>query len=84
MPSAWPPLADARVWVAGHRGMVGSAVWRALEQGCVGDLVGWSSAGLGLADQRKLIELLKALGTEAEALEPRPTGEKLAAASAKP
>ena len=51
MPSAWPPLADARVWVAGHRGMVGSAVWRALEQGSVGDLVGWTSAELDLTDR---------------------------------
>ena len=51
MSSAWPPLADARVWVAGHRGMVGSAVWRALEQGSVGDLVGWSSAELDLTDR---------------------------------
>jgi MarR family 2-MHQ and catechol resistance regulon transcriptional repressor len=33
-----------------------------------------ATAGLGLADQRKLIELLKALGAEAEALEPRPSG----------
>lgn len=29
-----------------------------------------ATAGLGLADQRKIIELLKALGTEAAALEP--------------
>ncbi len=41
-----------------------------------------ATAGLGLADQRKLISLLKALGTEAEALEPRPTG--LAAAGREP
>lgn len=39
-----------------------------------------ATAGLGAADQRKLIELLKALGTEAEALEPRPTGRALVAA----
>ena len=35
---------DARVYVAGHRGMVGSAVWRALEAQGFTDLVGWSSA----------------------------------------
>ena len=51
MPSALPALADARVWVAGHRGMVGSAVWRALEQQGVGELIGWSSAELDLTDR---------------------------------
>jgi len=35
---------DARVYVAGHRGMVGSAVWRALEAGGFTDLVGWTSS----------------------------------------
>jgi MarR family 2-MHQ and catechol resistance regulon transcriptional repressor len=33
-------------------------------------------AGLGLADQRKAIELLKALGTEAAALDPQPPTPK--------
>ena len=37
-------LASARVWVAGHGGMVGSAIWRALEAEGVTDLVGWRSA----------------------------------------
>jgi len=51
MSSAVPALADARVWVAGHRGMVGSAVWRGLEQHGVGDLVGWGSKELDLTDR---------------------------------
>ncbi len=51
MSSSLPVLADARVWVAGHRGMVGSAVWRALEQHGVRDLVGWSSSELDLTDR---------------------------------
>ena len=42
---------DARVYVAGHRGMVGSAVWRALEAAGYSDLVGWSSAELDLTDR---------------------------------
>ena len=42
---------DARVYVAGHRGMVGSAVWRALEaQGFV-NLIGWSSVEVDLTDR---------------------------------
>jgi len=53
-PPAGAPLVDlasARVWVAGHRGMVGSAVWRALAAEGVGDLVGWSSRELDLTDR---------------------------------
>ena len=42
---------DARVYVAGHRGMVGSAVWRALEAAGYSDLVGWSSAEVDLTDR---------------------------------
>ena len=42
---------DARVYVAGHRGMVGSAVWRALEAQGFADLVGWSSAEVDLTDR---------------------------------
>ena len=42
---------DARVYVAGHRGMVGSAIWRALESGGFGDLVGWSSSEVDLTDR---------------------------------
>ena len=44
-------LAGSRVWVAGHRGMVGSAVWRALEAHGARDLIGWSSAELDLTDR---------------------------------
>ena len=44
-------LRGARVWVAGHRGMVGSAVWRALEQQGVAELIGWSSRELDLTDR---------------------------------
>ena len=41
---------DARIYVAGHRGMVGSAIWRELErQGC-SHLIGRSRAELDLLD----------------------------------
>ena len=42
---------DARVYVAGHRGMVGSAVWRALEAQGFTDLVGWTSSEVDLTDR---------------------------------
>ena len=44
-------LAGRRVWVAGHRGMVGSAVWRALEMLGNVELVGWTSTELDLTDR---------------------------------
>ncbi len=40
-----------RVYVAGHRGLVGSAVWRALEARGHDDLVGASSAEVDLRDR---------------------------------
>lgn len=42
---------DARVYIAGHRGMVGSAVWRALKREGLRNLIGWTSAELDLADR---------------------------------
>ena len=42
---------DARVYVAGHRGMVGSAMWRALEGAGFTDLVGWTSSEVDLTDR---------------------------------
>jgi Nucleoside-diphosphate-sugar epimerases len=41
---------DARVYIAGHRGLVGSAVWRHLESAGFTDLVGATSAELDLRD----------------------------------
>lgn len=42
---------DARFYVAGHRGLVGSAVWRKLEQEGFTDLVGRTSSELDLKDR---------------------------------
>jgi GDP-L-fucose synthase len=41
----------ARVYVAGHRGLVGSAIWRRLEAAGFTDLVGASSSELDLRDR---------------------------------
>ena len=42
---------DARIHVAGHRGLVGGAIWRHLQQRGHTALVGWSSAELDLRDR---------------------------------
>ncbi len=41
-----------RIYIAGHRGMVGSAIWRALEAKGYTNLIGRSSSELDLRDQR--------------------------------
>jgi GDP-L-fucose synthase len=41
---------DARVYVAGHRGMVGSAIWRELERRSFTNLIGRTRAELPLLD----------------------------------
>lgn len=43
-------LDDARIYVAGHRGLVGSAVWRALERRRI-TAIGWTSAELDLRNR---------------------------------
>ena len=45
------PWGDVSVYVAGHRGLVGSALWRALEAAGAGKLIGWSSKELDLRDR---------------------------------
>ena len=45
------PWGDVSVYVAGHRGLVGSALWRALEAAGAGKLIGWSSSELDLRDR---------------------------------
>jgi len=50
---------DARVYVAGHRGMVGSAVWRALEAAGYSDLVGWSSSEVDLTDRGAAMDAVR-------------------------
>lgn len=43
---------DSRVYVAGHRGMVGSAIWRALQARGFSNLVGATHAQLDLQNQQ--------------------------------
>ena len=43
---------DTKIYIAGHRGMVGSAVWRALEAAGYQNLIGRTSKELDLRDQK--------------------------------
>jgi GDP-L-fucose synthase len=42
---------DVKVYVAGHNGLVGSGIVRALERAGVGSVIGWRSAELDLRDR---------------------------------
>jgi len=46
------------IYVAGHRGLAGSAIWRALERHGFSNVVGMSSAELDLTDRAKVFDAL--------------------------
>ena len=50
----------AKIYIAGHRGMVGSACWRALEKAGYKNLMGRSSSELDLRNQAAVNEFIKA------------------------
>lgn len=50
---------DMKVYVAGHNGLVGSAIVRALEAAGVGEVVGWRSSELDLRDRDAAIDALR-------------------------
>ena len=52
------PWADLTVYVAGHNGLVGSAVWRALEGVGAGKLVGYRSSELDLCDRQATFDAI--------------------------
>ncbi len=49
---------DMKVYVAGHRGLVGSALVRALEGVGVGEIVGWTSSELDLRDREDTMDAI--------------------------
>ena len=49
-------IKDIKIYIAGHRGMVGSAVWNALEAKGYSNLIGRSSADLDLRNQAAVHE----------------------------
>src|SRR6266403_5543090 len=50
---------DARIYVAGHRGLVGSAIWRKLQQLGFSRLIGRTRAELDLLDSTAVGELYR-------------------------
>jgi len=51
---------NSRIYVAGHRGLVGSAIWRHLQSEGYTDLVGASSSELDLRDRGSVFAFLRA------------------------
>jgi GDP-L-fucose synthase len=49
-----------KIYIAGHRGMVGSACWRALEAAGYTNLIGKTSKELDLRDQKAVEDFIKA------------------------
>jgi len=47
---------DTKIYIAGHRGMVGSAVWRALENKGYSKLIGKTSSELDLRNQEEMLD----------------------------
>ena len=50
---------NTKIYIAGHRGMVGSAIWRLLEQKGYDNLIGRSSKELDLKNQNKVQDFFK-------------------------
>ena len=45
-----------KIYIAGHRGMVGAAVWRALESKGYSNLIGKTSKDLDLRNQQAVLD----------------------------
>jgi GDP-L-fucose synthase len=54
--SKFPLDRSAKFYIAGHRGMVGSAIWREAESQGFNNLVGKASAELDLKDRKKVFD----------------------------
>jgi GDP-L-fucose synthase len=52
------PWSDVKVYVAGHNGLVGSAIVRALESAGAGEIVGWRSSELDLTDRQATFDAI--------------------------
>ena len=50
---------SSKIYIAGHKGMVGSAVWRALKSKGYSNLVGKTSTELDLRNQRAVTDFYK-------------------------
>jgi GDP-L-fucose synthase len=59
MPNSQPIDRDARVYIAGHRGMVGSAIWRHLQDEGFTQLFGASSSEVDLRDRGAIFDYMR-------------------------
>ena len=50
---------NAKIYIAGHRGMVGSACWRAMDSAGYSNLLGKTSKELDLRDQREVNDFIQ-------------------------
>ena len=50
---------DSKIYIAGHRGMVGSAIWRALELQGYTNLIGKTSKELDLRNQQMVYDFIQ-------------------------
>ncbi|MDA9803135.1 GDP-L-fucose synthase [Flavobacteriaceae bacterium] len=55
---------DSKIYIAGHRGMVGSAIWRALEAQGYTNLIGKTSSELDLRNQQAVYDFIKSEAPE--------------------
>ena len=60
---------DAKIYIAGHRGMVGSAVWRALDKKGYTNLLGKTSTELDLRNQQAVTDFYKMVEKASEGFE---------------
>ena len=56
--SAQSLASDLKIYIAGHRGLVGSAIWRNLEAKGHTGLIGWGSAELDLRDSASTMDAI--------------------------
>ena len=49
---------DAKIYIAGHRGLVGSSLWRHFESAGFHNLIGWTSQELDLRDREATIDAI--------------------------
>lgn len=57
--AAFPLKQDCRIYIAGHRGMVGGAIWRELQSRGFSNLIGATSAELDLRDRKSVFEFFE-------------------------
>ena len=59
MSPKFPLDRSAKLYIAGHRGMVGSAIWREAERQGFGNIVGKTSKELDLKDRKKVFDFFE-------------------------